>query len=130
MSTSTVSKHRRPVCMSRQAKANSRRAGDTPTRRPTEPTYKIRYRRFLPVLLFHLDLHFGHGFRHSQGHFGFSLEFLLPGEEIHVVEGLRLFLRRVSVGVGRALLALGKETRSRYSPVAPTVPQQRRLLLP
>lgn len=73
------------------------------------PAYEISDGRLFPVLFFHFYLHFGHWFGHGEGHFGFGLQFLLPCEEIHVIQGFRFFFRSVSIRIGRTLFALWRE---------------------
>ena len=84
--------------------------------------YEISDGRLFPVLFFHFHLHFGHWFGHGKGHFGFSLQFLLPCEEIHVIQGFGFLFSSVSVWVGRTLFALpgGKKAASELCAWAPT----------
>lgn len=74
--------------------------------------YEISDGRLLPVLFFHFYLHFGHWFGHGKGHFGFGLQFLLPCEEIHVIQGFGFFFSSVSIWIGRALFALWREKKN------------------
>ena len=77
--------------------------------------YEISDGRLFPVLFFHFYLHFGHWFGHGKGHFGFGLQFLLPCEEIHVIQGFGFFFSSVSIWIGRALFALRREKKQHLS---------------
>lgn len=71
--------------------------------------YEISDGRLFPVLFFHFYLHFGHWFGHGEGHFGFGLQFLLPCEEIHVIQRFGFLFSSVSIRIGRTLFALWRE---------------------